>query len=337
MPPGLTVMPRFLYVYDIEGWAIHQVGRTWAKQLAGRALFEFATLAQARALSVAELQDYRSCILGFTNLLDGVAWHGLEPTTYGRYATYQGVRRELRMALVAPLRDTPSDRYLRRSLAVLHDPMEIFPERPDWQGGSPWLSRLRRFSRVAVTSDELHRVLDRARVSSSMVRTRPDIDIRHPSEVVTVPGRPLSVCANRKRKNIPLLRALKEVWDAAADTAFTLTVGHGTLSRAEYTGLLDEHSVYVCTSWQEGGPLPVMEAVSRGLAVVTTNVGQVARWVIHGRNGLICRTPAEFHSALERLRSTPDLLLRMRLASLEIAAERRQDDVTGQLTEFLAL
>lgn len=46
-----------------------------------------------------------------------------------------------------------------------------------------------------------------------------------------------------------------------------------------YLARVASGAVYVCASYMEGGPLPVMDAVLAGLAVVTTPVGQTAEWV----------------------------------------------------------
>lgn len=44
-------------------------------------------------------------------------------------------------------------------------------------------------------------------------------------------------------------------------------------------------SCYVCASWEEGGPVPVLEALQMGRPVVTTPVGNAALFVHPGMNG----------------------------------------------------
>ncbi len=83
----------------------------------------------------------------------------------------------------------------------------------------------------------------------------------------------------------------------------------------------------------EGGPLPVMEAVLAGLAVVSTPVGQVADWVEDGRNGFIVEDEAGMRAALERYAKDRQLLARHRTRSREIAASFRPP-IAGWL-EFL--
>ena len=45
--------------------------------------------------------------------------------------------------------------------------------------------------------------------------------------------------------------------------------------------------VYLVTSRQEGGPKAVLEAMSAGVPLVSTRVGQAQEIVEHGRNGLL--------------------------------------------------
>lgn len=44
-------------------------------------------------------------------------------------------------------------------------------------------------------------------------------------------------------------------------------------------------SCYVCASWEEGGPVPVLEALQMGRPIVTTPVGNAALFVHPGMNG----------------------------------------------------
>lgn len=329
--------PRVLYVYDFEGWAIHQVGLSWGHLLGSSADLICLPIDDARQMSAEALESFDRHVLGFSTLLDGPPWLGLDATTRGVAQTRAALNREFRLRVGQRRRDSIAEQRLRRSLTVVHDPMELFPERPDWRTTRPWLARVRHFQRVAVISDEMASILRHEGVACSMVHTVPNVPIAQPEQLRREGCRPLSVCTEQRRKNIPLLQALKAQWDAECGQApFTLRLGRQSESRAVYTELLDAHSLYVCTSWQEGGPLPLMEAVCRGLAIVTSPVGQVARWVQHGVNGFICHTPEAFHAALAQLAADAALLHRMRLASLAIAAERARDPVRDQLLKFLA-
>jgi hypothetical protein len=92
------------------------------------------------------------------------------------------------------------------------------------------------------------------------------------------------------------------------------------LSRDSYLDWLEKLDVYVCTSTMEGGPIPLMEACQRGCAVVTTPVGQVSDWVVHGKSGYICSTPSEFADAILSYDTNRELLFSHQLKSVEVAS-----------------
>ncbi|GJG85848.1 hypothetical protein tb265_10290 [Gemmatimonadetes bacterium T265] len=129
------------------------------------------------------------------------------------------------------------------------------------------------------------------------------------------------------RKNVPWLerleRALAAEPRAAAD--FRYGARHTQLGEAEYLARLAGADVYVCTSYMEGGPLPVMEAVLAGLAVITTPVGQTAEWVRDGENAFVCRTYAEVERAARCYAADPGLLRAHRARSRAVAAGKAFD------------
>ena len=68
--------------------------------------------------------------------------------------------------------------------------------------------------------------------------------------------------------------------------------------------------VYLCTSTVEGGPYPLMEAMSSGCIVVSTPVGIVPEIVRHGENGFILDSsvfPSEFRKILATLSGAPGM------------------------------
>ena len=129
------------------------------------------------------------------------------------------------------------------------------------------------------------------------------------------------------RKNTPWLERLGRVLGADPRAAPDFRFGrrHVQLSEVDYLDRLIGGDVYVCTSFMEGGPLPVMEAVLAGLAVVTTPVGQTAEWVRDGENGFFCRTYADVERATRFYLDRPDVLRAHQARSREIAAEKRFD------------
>jgi glycosyltransferase involved in cell wall biosynthesis len=100
--------------------------------------------------------------------------------------------------------------------------------------------------------------------------------------------------------------------------------------------MIDSSPIYVCTSWQEGGPLPAMDVMSRGGVVVTSPVGQVQEIIIHGKSGFICHSIDDFERTLELLFSNPELLMRARRNSLTTySALRKRQSVNLRASETL--
>ena len=136
-----------------------------------------------------------------------------------------------------------------------------------------------------------------------------------------------SALIRQHRKNTPWLDRLAEALDGDGRAAvdFRYGRGHTQLSADDYVRRIADADVYVCTSVMEGGPLPVMEAVLAGLAVLTTPVGQTADWVRHGWNGFVCRTPAEFAWAARVYLDRPALLRRHQARSRALGATKSLD------------
>ena len=136
-----------------------------------------------------------------------------------------------------------------------------------------------------------------------------------------------SALVRQHRKNTPWLDRLADslASDDRAHVDFRYGRGHVQLSAEDYVRRVADGDVYVCTSVMEGGPLPVMEAVLAGLAVLTTPVGQTAEWVRHGWNGFVCRTPDEFAWAAQAYLDRPALLRRHQARSRALAATKAFD------------
>lgn len=138
----------------------------------------------------------------------------------------------------------------------------------------------------------------------------------------------LALGVRRRRKNIPMLRAVARIASSLPGGAADLRVGRPALrTRQAYEDALASCTVYACTSTMEGGPLPVMEAVLAGAAVLSTPVGQVQEWLEDGRNGWICRDLRDFRRALKDYARHPDLLVTHQLASMEIAVSKTPPSV----------
>ena len=218
--------------------------------------------------------------------------------------------------------------------AVVQDPSELFPETATWTLAAPRLAHLKRFSRVAGTSNEMQRALASHGLSPFKVNTRSLLPLRSPDTLAPQPVRALTRAQDYPRKNLALFRAVAERVRGQVERCDAV-LGRTVLPEADYARQLDGYNVYLCTSWQEGGPLPLMDAQRRGCVVLTTRVGQTDERVEHGVNGWFCDDADQFAARLEQLAGDPPLLLAMRRAALERAAAPDADRVRAQLRAFL--
>lgn len=163
---------------------------------------------------------------------------------------------------------------------------------------------------------------------------RPTIEIRSPARLVMV-GR-LSVQKN------PLLaiRALALVQDlpwefhVIGDGPLRLEMeaearSLGISSRIQFHGWLDGLAVaermataeiFLLSSTSEGLPMAAIEALDKGLAIVSSRIDGMADVVEDGVNGRLCElTPESFAAAVRELLSNPDRLQNCRQASSELA------------------
>jgi len=83
-------------------------------------------------------------------------------------------------------------------------------------------------------------------------------------------------------------------------------------------------TVYVLPSWREGTPVSVLEALSTGRPVVTTDVPGCRETVVDGDNGFLvpAHDPRSLADAMERFVLEPGLAQEMGRRSREIAVER---------------
>ena len=208
----------------------------------------------------------------------------------------------------------------KRSMVVIHDPCEIFPQAEDWKNLAPLegcLEKLKSLRAVIVISQEMEEILTGLGVRCFRIPTMSRLEAR-PSLLSQQDNAPsgegmqsLSVYRNYPRKNAPLLEKLQKHGGAGGLWNLQLQTG-GYLDAARYTEMLDQFPVYVCSSWQEGGPLPVMDALARGALPVMTRVGQIPEFLSHGETVFFCDGEAEFIESLDSLAKNPELLISMR-------------------------
>lgn len=304
---------RVLFLYNVPDWAIHNVGRDWASLLAGTHDFTLARFGRH------EREDPAA--------YDHVVW-GYSTLRYsGRMLAESLTRRPLAWL-----------RWQRAGspnlAAVVQDPSEVFPQVEEWKRARARTAHLKRFARLAVTSNEMLNALMALGLRAVKVNTRPLLPLRDPGAIVAEPLRAFTRAQDYPRKNLALFHSLQSKLAGALDRCDAL-LGTAVLPQAEYAAQLDGYNCYVCTSWQEGGPLPLMDAQRRGAVVLTRRVGQTDERVIDGVNGFFCDDEAAFERRLRQLAGDPTLFLHMRHAALARAAMSDADRVRAQLMEFL--
>lgn len=304
---------RVLFLYNVPDWAIHNVGRDWAALLEATHEFSFERFGEH------ELLD--------PDTFDHVIWGYSTLAHSGRMLLESLTRRPLAWWR---WKSHSSERFA----AVVQDPSELFPEVADWKHARPRLSHLRRFSRLAVTSNEMRDVMAGLGYETSKLPTHSLLPLREQASLVSEPLRVFTRAQAYPRKNLGLFMALQSRFKVSCER-FDAVLGGSVMPQAEYVSAIDRYNCYVCTSWQEGGPLPLMDAMRRGCVVLTTRVGQTDDLIEQGVNGFFCNDETEFAARLQSLAADPEKLLVMRQAALTRAAER--DDATSRraLQSFL--
>lgn len=303
-----------LFLYNVPDWAIHHVGLEWAGRIAAT---HDVTLMQFGTHEREDPDAWDHVVWGYSTL--GYSGRMLLRSLSARP---QGWLRWQR-AGGAPL------------AAVVQDPSELFPEVPDWRHAPARTSHLRRFDRLAVTSNEMQEALRRLGYEAVKVNTRSWLPRRARGEIVHEPMRAFTRAREYPRKNLSLFRALEQCAPRTVDR-FEALLGREVLPPEAYARRIDGYNVYVCTSWQEGGPLPLMDALQRGCVVLTTRVGQTDELIEHGGNGYFCETEQEFAGRIRELAEDREQLLVMRLRALELAAASdAANTVAAQLSEFV--
>jgi hypothetical protein len=327
-------MRTVTYLYDAEGWALHNVGLS-LQRAASENRWPFV-------IRLAHVEDFM-CKPWRTDVLC-LSYIGLFNAGFP-YRTWAG---EL--------------------ICTVHDPSELssFTNTFDWKEYPLKGVSLDAFDRVAATSQEVCDTIQRAfGVSTFRTPTFPHTDpvsettrLSETDSIVrfvsSTRGKKYasaselywrirglsaylrdstgtfnasllcSVFILTNRKNIAELERISQVVQRAGNGQCAFSTGTGSLrSHTEFLGALSSSDVYVCTSYMEGGPLPVMEAVRSGLAVISSPVGQVEDWVEHGRSGFICRSSGDFEAAALAYLRNPALLRKHQARAIEISGQRR--------------
>jgi glycosyltransferase involved in cell wall biosynthesis len=175
--------------------------------------------------------------------------------------------------------------------------------------------------------------------STNVAARRPFKDVlrnvRHPQRFLrdehgTFSLRQLSAIGiRRRRKRVEWLELLRNRLQGRPSISCDFATGASARrSSSEYEVALLTADVYLCTSTMEGGPLPVLEAVMAGAAVLSTRVGQVPDWIEEGGSGFFCASPEEFLDRLLAYDSNRELLRRHQSRARQIA-DALAPDLTG--------
>jgi glycosyltransferase involved in cell wall biosynthesis len=293
--------PQILHLHS--GWAIETVGRLW---------FTAQNLARVTFMRTGDPQLTAEFINGFD-----FVW-------YGYSSLFQ---------------QHPCDPA--KAILSVHDPAELFPERANWKSDCSipveHLKRLREARAVVVISKEMQQVLENAGVSALRIPTCSQVPLRNEADIRPKdPASLLTVGRIYRRKNFEQFKRIAAASGKLHGLHSHLKGDHFPLSEAQYLRLLDRHSIYLCTSFQEGGPLPVMDAMRRGALVISTRVGQIPEIIDHGVNGFMCSSDAAFLETLRKLSHDPERLHSLRLASLRhIQKVRNETDIQSEALKAL--
>lgn len=113
---------------------------------------------------------------------------------------------------------------------------------------------------------------------------------------------------------------------------------HGHLD--DVRPILAQTHVYVLPSYREGTPRTVLEAMSMGRPIITTDAPGCRETVKHGDNGYLVPVKAvdELVKAMERFILEPDLINQMGIRSREIAVEKYDvHKVNEQMLECMGI
>ncbi len=175
---------------------------------------------------------------------------------------------------------------------------------------------------------------------------RPAIEVRRPPRLLLV-GR-LSVQKNPLLaiRALALVRDLPWEFHVIGDGPLRVEMERETRTlglepKIRFLGWLDSPRVaaemaaadiLLLTSLSEGLPMAAIEALDRGLAIVSSRIGGVTDVVVEGENGVLCDLTAEsFAAALRPILEDPAGLAAMRTAS---AARAERFDITRVIDAY---
>ena len=314
--PSSQTKIKILYLYNIEGWAVQNVGRLW---LDGLTDVDTTFLPLPTPIK----DDKHQIVAGQIHKYDFV-WFGYLEMYFEFCKKY------------AHAQDPD------KVIVTIHDPMELFPICEDWRSrGMKQYARdneqfLRELKHIVVIYKEFQSKLLEYNIKTDLI---PTMSLIPPIEKVKIRTRKcdiLSIAGEDRRKNFELLGAIKKYCkDKGVRVRFHEKIGTDLLPMDTYIRLIDNHEIYICTSFMEGGPLPAMDAMNRGLVVLTTPVGQIQEIIEDGKNGFICKTKEDFVKKIAFLSKNLDILQKMRISSRETICEKRNQKLIREKVSAL--
>lgn len=276
---------RALYIYDVSGWAFENLGRLWFAD--STYTIDFKVAAEVTKKELATYDRIWLAAAGLSDRLPPFDW--------------------------------------QKTIVTVHDPVELFQNSPNWKNTAPsnaFLEKLRKARVVTSISKELQSILSHHGIASFLTPTMGSLPLIDTSLITTKHCRLCAVNNISPRKNLCMLFDLQDRCHQAGIT-FDTKIGFSVWPRDIYQQFLDDHEIYICTSFQEGGPLCAMEAMARGQVVITTPVGQLPEIITHGKNGFIASTEEDFFDTIKKLDGDRTLLHTLRVASRQCIEEKR--------------
>ncbi|MFA5856462.1 MAG: glycosyltransferase [Candidatus Pacearchaeota archaeon] len=302
---------KILYIYDFKDWALHNVGKLWLNNQ----------------------DNIKTTFISF------------EESKKEDFSKYDFIW----FSYLDLFLETPYD--INKSIISIHDPMELFASKKNWKRTFLIFSKeeykfykkrkkvinlLRNSNNLVVTSIEMKNMLKKYNLKSKILITNSLLKKRDLRSIKTNKCEIISVLREYKRKNIPLLNSIIKECNKL-NIKFDSKIGKIILPEKEYLKLLDKHEIYICTSYQEGGPLPAFDAMKRGCVILTTPVGQIQEIIENGKNGFICKNKKEFIKKIIILKNNPKLLNKLRKNSLKTILKKRNDKIIkSKVRKFLA-
>ena len=107
----------------------------------------------------------------------------------------------------------------------------------------------------------------------------------------------------------------------------------GWVSKKRKAEVLNSSDVYILPSYAEGSPISILEAMSYGMAIISTKVGGIPELVRENQNGFLIEpgNPGQIEKALDSIISNQGILEKFGSVSESIAQKHLPVPVLGQL------